>query len=71
MGKIGIIILLLEKLASIAVVIMPHAVSLKRLYQIIKVLKKGESIKKDAIKTAVLAVLESCGVLCPPIQVAA
>ncbi len=67
MGKIGLALTALEKLAAVAVVVMPHAVSLKRLYQVIKILKKGESIKKDAIKTAVLGVLESCGVVCPPI----
>ena len=50
MGKIGLALTALEKLAAVAVVVMPHAVSLKRLYQVIKILKKGESIKRMLLK---------------------
>ena len=70
MGKVGVVLAILEKIFAMVVVIMPHAIFLKRLHQVITLLKKGEAVKKEAIKTVVLAALDSCGVICPPIQIA-
>lgn len=67
MGKLGCVLSLLEKLARLAVVVMPHAVCVcVSLYQLIRALKLGEAVKKEAIKSAIVATIDCCGIQCPP-----